>query len=435
MGPYYSAPFPGAEKIVKIHSSGLREISLFDKYGNWLEDRVLLDEDVFGGLKSWRYSQKDRKAILFLVEPESPDTILMGFKEFDSSGRLVKESIFFPSSDARNIRYQYESNGVVRKEIEREEELLLETFNVDSLNRLSEIVSYLISDSISRELVSRISYSYDTDSTYIRSEFSLPNGDIIKERYYAEGRFISDLTNYSNFKQPFEWPDTTILAKATQIDTIFTGDTIAVRCAFGDTEAYFKIKREDGVGRGDVFFSNYLPHSPYEKVTFASYGEGRRSIEGQYRINNNRDTVWAGSVIQRFDLEGRLKNRVVFEGAPKSSKILRDITFSYSDSSVTSVLLFEQKGQKYKNEIIRPSLHSPHIYSIKKMVWMGSQDEWKTYFYEYRKYDTLGNEIYFEDARAQIYRRFDDRNNCIGEDYISKLGELPRRWELEISYE
>jgi hypothetical protein len=433
MGPDYILPVPGIKKMKKLHSSGLVEETAWSENGIWEYDKLIFENGDFGGFSSWRYSAQTGIATIYMVDPETRDTVVTGNKKFNELGLLKEENVFLPKSSAHRMYFGYDEIGLLsEKVIEKLEDSELFIIQRDTLGRKDSVLVFSGKSPDRDFLKEWQKYTYPSDSTYIIKSYHIESRDSSRKLFRVPGYFVADLTEYYNFQRTFVWPDTSLFAEKA-IKRVKKGDTLEVTLEFSSWNSHYRVFND--TLSEYYFIQQYLPKTNYGTFTYRKgSAEGLKMEEGQFRINGQLDTIWVSSVKSRFDRQGRLRNRVVYRGEPGKSPILRDLQFVHTDTSVREIRSFDQNGLKYQHEIERPDIHSNLIYHIVKKRWDSSLDRWEVYFEEKRNFDHAGREIYFEDSRAQIYRRYNAFGLCIEEEFISKLGDLPRRWEIEIEY-
>lgn len=438
MGPDYLPPMPDIKLVTKIHSSGVVEERLYDKNGHWEYDKIYLEDGSFGGFKSWNYDAQTQRARIYLVEPEDRDTITCGWKRFNREGNLVEEKTIFPESEISTLTYQYSKNNcLILKQFQKNDGKRYETvYFRDTLDdcRIDSLHIFENDQTKGKFLAQKQIFTYDTDTTYSvayydeKNDFLKPTGVWL---FSQDGYRLKNITPREDFDNGFSWPDSSLYVS--YIDSLIGRDTVEFKIESSGRISNYRMVRS---GNGKNFIVSALyPGTSYEMTTYRKESRTGQIIEeGQFRVNAERDTLWVGGFRHKLDDRGRLIKRTIYANEPGFSDIRSETLYTYSDSSVTILKEFETKKLRQRIETEKPDIHSHLIYSITRKVWDDQQDNWVVLSREKHDYDAMGREIFFEDDRQQIFRRFNEYGVCIEEEVISKLGELPKRWELDISF-
>jgi len=435
-GPENHLHFPGAKNLIKSFSSGIQEISSYYQDGNWHYRKTLLDDGSMVGYRSWKYNASLKSADIFLIEQETKDTIILAKKEFDSEGRVLSHISLTRYYSDSTFNYEYENGKLHSKTIKSSEKR--EYYEYTFKNGLVDSVyihDLIDTDTLIKKYQNFIWYE---NGNYLKKTTNLINTEGINfssELYNSLGIKIKDLTIYDNFYHAFQWPDTSVFSRLEKVDTLAIGDTLRLRGRFNTGSRDFLITRGDQ--NEIVFFGHYIPGTSYGTTTFIEeQNDGRLKKHGQFRLNSEKDTVWVGVHVLRFDQRDRLRNRLVYKGKESAENLIRDVLFTYTDTSVTSIREYydEKIGVNYKHTVERPNLFSNYTYLEKKEKWDPVYEAWEVYFEIKREYDNNWQEIYFSDLNKEIIRKFNNDAVCLEEQILYSDGRLPEGWWMEIEY-
>jgi hypothetical protein len=331
--------------------------------------------------------------------------------------------------------YSYRNDQLAYKKLEGPDKTELHEFTYKE-GRVDSIYLYELAgiDTLLTQL-KKIVWLDKNEHLISTTRFESSETALTREIYNSLGIKIDDLSTYDHFFHAFHWPDTSAISQVENVDTLSIGVTLRLRARFNTGSRDFLITRNSQ--NEIVFFGHYIPGTSYGTTTFIEeQNDGRIKKHGQFRLNSEKDTVWVGVHVMRFDQRDRLRNRLVYKGKESAENLVRDVVFTYTDTSVISIREYydENIGVNYKHTVERPSLFSNYMYLENTEIWNPVLEAWEVYLEIKRKYDNNWQEIYFSDLNKEIIRKFNNDAVCIEEQILYSDGRLPESWWMEIEY-